>query len=109
MFALEPLIELPIIKDFNVVGLPEWFATCLTMRVRGEGGPLSRIDWPVRTVKRKGDRWRADRRVEVSTRHCSQPIYDWREFAHRNGIAFPLDVERFFPSAQETVSGRIST
>lgn len=96
MFALEPLTELSTVKNVNLVGLPGWFAACLAMRLRGEGGDLSTIEWPVKMVKRKGKggRWRADRRVQVSTRHCSQPIYDWQEFAQRNGIALPKDAER---------------
>lgn len=107
--TLEPLIGLPTMDNFTPVGLPGWFATCLSLRVLGEGGPLSSINWPVKIVKRKGkgDHWRADRRVRVSTRQTSQPIYDWQEFAHRNGIALPKDAERFFPSTESVSSGRV--
>ena len=107
MFTLEPLVEMPTIQNIEFIGLPEWFTTCLTMRIRGEGGDLLLTEWPVKTVKRKVDSWRADRRVQVSTGHCSQPVYDWREFALRNGIALPKDAERIFPPTQETSLGRV--
>lgn len=88
MFALEPLVELHALEEVRVVGCPEWFTQCLEMRLRGEGGRLSKMAWPVR-IRRRRVGFKKYRKVEVSARQCWQPVYHWLAFAERNGIRLP--------------------
>ena len=46
MFNLERFAELTQIPTVKFSGIPKWFAQCLTLRVCGEGGDLSALDWP---------------------------------------------------------------
>jgi len=39
MFALEALCALMPIPDVSVSGVPEWFGTCMEMKIKGNGGP----------------------------------------------------------------------
>jgi hypothetical protein len=76
-------------------GLPEWFAQCLTIRVRGDGGDLSTSKWPTETLNRKKGRFVEPE--QRSTRKDGQAKLNWDLFAKRNGIVMPEDASRFFP------------
>jgi hypothetical protein len=53
MFSLESLAQITGIPSISVDGVPAWFAQCLEMRVRGEGGEIKPLSWPKKTTKRK--------------------------------------------------------
>ncbi|KAF3052857.1 hypothetical protein E8E11_010219 [Didymella keratinophila] len=96
MFNLERFVEEPMhvpIVEFTEV--PGWFAQCLAMRVRGEGGDLDTLKWPTRTLNRKKGRFMEP--WQQSRRRDSQAKLDWMSFARRNGIDMLEDASRFFP------------
>lgn len=101
MFALEPLALFQGIPDIEMRGVPSWFQNCLEMRIRGEGGELRTIDWPTKVVKRKLKGSKKKVKVEVSTRECWQPVFDWNEFMKCNGLLQPSHMNRFFPAPQD--------
>lgn len=111
MFGLESLAALRGIKDVRVTGVPEWFARCLQVCIRGKGGEVVETDWPQVQIKRKvltpeEKTMRYDwqkkkfKTAWVTTRKWWQPVFDWKEFAERNGIEVPEDIDQFW-----TVSG----
>lgn len=102
MFTLEPLISLQGIPNVNIVGVPDWFKKCLEMRMRGEGGELTTLTWPVKLIKRRPDPFKKAKKAEISTREGWQPRLDWREFAQRNSIAVPAHIDIFFPPPQNS-------
>jgi hypothetical protein len=101
MFALESLTALRSIKKVTITGVPDWYAQCLTLCIQGKGGDVPQTDWPLVVVKRtleptksrfrkmKKDAW-------VSTRKWYQPMLNWTEFAERNGVVVPADVDKFW-------------
>ena len=90
MFALESLAALRGIEHVTVVGLPSWFAECLKRCIQGKDGDVQDAKWPRRrVVKNFETAW-------ISTRKWYQPMFDWREFADRNGIATPDDIGKYF-------------
>jgi hypothetical protein len=102
MFNLERFTELTHIPTVEFAGLPEWFAKCLTLRVRGEGGDLNALKWPMETRRTKNGRF--VRPWQGSTRQDWQASLDWMEFAQRNGIEMPEDASRFFPPAEDAAT-----
>ena len=99
MFALEPLVHLrPAlnVREVTVMGIPTWFASCLEMYIRGDGGHVNKVDWPTRPMEIRNKNQQLKREAFVSLRTWHQPVYDWREFANRNGIELPEDVGRFW-------------
>lgn len=101
MFGLESLAELSGIADVEVTGVPEWYAKCLELCVRGKGGLVERTEWPeVRKKKTKKTAWGQVKRGHgtqmVSTRKWWQPVLNWVEFAERNGVETPMDVGQYW-------------
>jgi hypothetical protein len=107
MFSLESLAALRGIKDVNITGVPEWFAQCLQVCIQGKGGEVQETDWPLVQVKRL--KLSAEQRVIrydwerkkikkawVSTRKWYQPVYNWKEYAERNGITVPDNIDDFW-------------
>jgi hypothetical protein len=108
VFVLEPLASLQGIVDVAIHGAPDWLKQCLEMRIRGEGGELKTLEWPAKVVKRKQKGSRKKVELEVSMRKGWQPVLDWRQFAVRNGIALPADIDAFFP-VEQTEEMNVST
>jgi hypothetical protein len=105
MFMLEGLSGLKRqLKKVTVEGPPSWFAQCLVLHLTGRGGPpVSKLSWPTKIKRRKithvpsKQKWKFKR---VSTRKDWQPTLDWREYALRNGIELPDDIDRYFPPSK---------
>ncbi|KAF2684388.1 hypothetical protein K458DRAFT_388856 [Lentithecium fluviatile CBS 122367] len=89
MFALEELAALRGIEHVVITGVEEWFAQCLERCIKGDGGDVRELDWPLVEVKRKKDCYSKVKKAWVSTRKWDSPVLDWREFAISNGIQFP--------------------
>ncbi|EAT79883.2 hypothetical protein SNOG_12585 [Parastagonospora nodorum SN15] len=92
MFGLESLVGLTGIKDVTVGGVPEWYAKCLQLCVQGRGGEVKETEWPlvkVKHAKKKKVKW-------VSTRQWWQPVWNWKEFAERNGVEMPENVDKYW-------------
>ena len=97
MFGLESLATLRGIRDVKVTGVSQWFAECLQLCIQGKGGKVQEIDWPVVEItRRKGVKSYRRKKVLVSTRKWHQPTLDWREFAERNHVEVPADVDKFW-------------
>ena len=98
LFTLEPLAKLQSLDGFEFRGCPEWFTKCLSLRKRGKGGPLERLRWPTKSVRLRGEGdFRNAETIEIQTRKCWQPIYDWRVFAVRNDVLIPEKDFECFP------------
>jgi hypothetical protein len=105
MFDLEVLSGLKRqLKKVTIEGPPSWFAQCLVLHLTGRGGPpVSTLSWPTKLKRRKTTRvpskqkWKFKR---VTTRQFWQPTLDWREYALRNGIELPDDIDRYFPPSR---------
>ncbi|KAH3952311.1 hypothetical protein HBH53_049740 [Parastagonospora nodorum] len=92
MFGLESLVGLTGIKDVTVGGVPEWYAKCLQLCVQGRGSEVKETEWPlvkVKHAKKKKVKW-------VSTRQWWQPVWNWKEFAERNGVEMPENVDKYW-------------
>ncbi|KAF1843418.1 uncharacterized protein K460DRAFT_418481 [Cucurbitaria berberidis CBS 394.84] len=96
MFIFEALTELRhngTVKKVKVTGVPLWFAKCLKASITGRGGDVFQTTRHIRYVKR----WYTCLvRRSLLTDFYDEPIYDWKEFAERNGIAVPADIGRFW-------------
>ncbi|KAF2125127.1 hypothetical protein P153DRAFT_253500, partial [Dothidotthia symphoricarpi CBS 119687] len=93
MFALESLAALRGVQNVQITGVPDWFARCLQLCIRGRGGDVREVVWPVVEVVRKRGVYRKARTKWVTTRKWYQPMLDWREFAQRNGVVMPDGVD----------------
>jgi hypothetical protein len=101
MFGLESLATLRGIKKVTITGVPDWFAKCLALCIQGKGGDVLETDWPLVMKKRKLKttrfRWTEVTKVScVSTRKWYQPMLNWTEFAERNGVVVPADVDKLW-------------
>jgi hypothetical protein len=103
MFGLESLAALRGVKDVSISGLPEWYARCLTLCVQGTGGEVLETDWPLVQVERGarlaspwGQKDTKRKRYMVTARKWYQPMLNWREFAERNEIEVPADIDKFW-------------
>jgi hypothetical protein len=97
MFGLESLSSLRGIKDVKITGLPEWYTKCLQLSIQGKGGDVEETDWPLvgtrRRIKANSTQWK---KQQVSTRKWHQPTLNWKEFAERNGVSIPDDIDKFW-------------
>jgi hypothetical protein len=97
MFGLESLAYLRGIKDVEITGLPEWYTKCLQLSIQGRGGGVEKIDWPLvefrRRAKGNSTQWK---KYLVSARKWHQPTLNWKEFAERNEITTPADIEDLY-------------
>lgn len=96
MFGLESLAVLRGIEEVEVAGVPEWYAKCLELCIQGKGGDVEEINYPLVEIKRTKGWGGPKRKVWVSTKKWYQPALNWKEFAERNGIGVPEDIERFW-------------
>lgn len=101
MFGLESLATLRGIKDVEVKGVPDWFSQCMQLCVQGKGGEVQETDWPLVKVKRSASNsgWAKKKKTKqswVSTRKWYQPTLNWKEFAERNNIELPEDVDKYW-------------
>ncbi|KAF1913132.1 hypothetical protein BDU57DRAFT_345685 [Ampelomyces quisqualis] len=106
IFGLESLAALKGISNVVISGVPEWYAQCLTLCIqgKGKGGHVKNLEWPEVEVKKKKKKKPnsyksgSDRpyRSWVSTRKWWQPLLDWKEFAERNGIKLPENIEEYW-------------
>lgn len=104
MFGLDSLAELRGIVEIRVTGVPEWYARCLELCIRGEGGEVQRTEWPVVEKKKKkkakktarGQVKRSKGAKMISTRRWWQPVMNWMEFAEKNGLEMPVDVGEYW-------------
>lgn len=98
MFGLESLAALRGIKRVDVTGVPDWYAKCLQLCIQGQGGDVQETDWPLVEVKRQvsGAVTKRYRKVWVTTRRWYQPLLNWKEYAERNGVEVPDDIDRFW-------------
>ncbi|KAF2877586.1 hypothetical protein BDV95DRAFT_481506 [Massariosphaeria phaeospora] len=96
MFALESLAALRGIEEVHIEGVPPWFGECLERCMQGQGGDVLAVEWPDVWVKRKAHPNARPKKRLVTTRKCYQPIFNWKEFAERNGIAVPEDIDKYW-------------
>ncbi|KAL1800673.1 hypothetical protein ACET3X_001015 [Alternaria dauci] len=92
MFGLESLAYLRGIKDVKIIGLPEWYAKCLQLSIQGGGGGVEEVDWPLVEIKPSKQR----KKHLASTRKWHQPTLNWKEFAERNEITTPPDIDKLY-------------
>ena len=101
VFILEPLAALTGIEEVIIGSDPrlDWFMQCLSLRMRGEGGELKKLEWPTKTTRRLRlrDKGKRPRKTTVSTWKPGIPTLDWFDFARRNGIEIPADTEIELP------------
>jgi hypothetical protein len=104
MFGLESLASLRGIKDVRFTGLPEWYAKCLQLSIQGEGGEIQETDWPLIEVTRRTiirNHWNKKKtRHWVTTRKWYQPTLDWKEYAVRNNVPIPEDLDKFWVATE---------
>nr|GFD54037.1 hypothetical protein [Tanacetum cinerariifolium] len=81
----------------EIRGVIDWFKECLEKHMSGEGGNLAAVQWPTKTVTRRAGRMKKKIKTEVSTGEGWQPLLDWRDFAQRNDIELPENIDKFFP------------
>lgn len=101
MFCLETLIPLREagIEKVQVTGIDPWFAECMGLYLGGEGGELKKMEWPVvKGRRRAGPGWDSNRWIPTVyvRRQWWQPVFDWEEFARRNGVGLPEDTGEMF-------------
>lgn len=102
MFVLEVLTGLQGIGDVKILGLQPWFAQCLSLHLTGQGGQaVSKLDWPMRVTRRRRSTFAKFQKTEVTTREYWQPMLNWKEYAVRNGIELPEDIDKYFPQPEE--------
>lgn len=100
MFGLESLASLCGIKNVEITGLPDWYAKCLQLCIQGQDREVNGINWPLIEVKRRGSKHNARRTSAwVTTRKWYQPMLNWKEYATRNNIPLPGDIEKFWTSS----------
>jgi hypothetical protein len=95
-FALEALAPLRGIEEVHITGVDGWFAQCLQLCVQGKGGDVKDIQYPYVVVKRRKVGTRKTKEQARSTKKWYMPGLDWKEFAERNGIQVPADVDRLW-------------
>ncbi|KAF2733293.1 hypothetical protein EJ04DRAFT_439321 [Polyplosphaeria fusca] len=93
MYGVEPLAQLRGIEQVKVHGLPDWFANCLELCIKGDGGHLLPKKYKAKgklvTYKTHlGGRIRT-KSVQKSAKTWNKPLLDWKEFARRNCIERP--------------------
>jgi hypothetical protein len=99
MFGLESLATLRGVKDVKITGISEWYAQCLQLCIQGKGGEIQETDWPLVEIRRhKGLKPKKGKKTWISTRKWHQPTLNWKEFAERNNITLPADIDRFWAS-----------
>jgi hypothetical protein len=102
MFGLESLASLRGIKDVQITGLPEWYAKCMQLCIQGKGGQVQETDWPrVQVKRRRGGSSTRKKTQWVTLRKWYQPMLNWKEFAQRNDIAVPDDIDRFWEAEDD--------
>jgi hypothetical protein len=105
MFGLESLAPLRGIKDVQFTGIPEWYAKCMQLSIQGKGGEVHETDWPLVQVKRPRNTkkfWSTRKKTKqwASTRKWYQPTLDWKEYAVRNNIPIPDDIDNFWVATE---------
>jgi len=88
MFALESLCLLMHIPKVSVTGVPEWFGKCLEKKIKGMGGDVTKTVWPATLGNGK--------QQPGTARKWYQPVYEWREFAAKNGVEMPEGADGFW-------------
>jgi hypothetical protein len=97
MFSLESLTTLRGIKHVDIKGVPQWYAKCLELCIQGKGGEVQETKWPMVQIKRKKkNMWQRGKTAWVTSRQWYQPTLDWKEFAQRNGVEVPTDVDKYW-------------
>jgi hypothetical protein len=97
MFCLESLVSLRGIEHVQITGLPDWYATCLQLAIQGQGGEVKEVDWPLIIVKRrKKSGTRRYTKYSVTSRKWYQPTLNWKEFAERNNVLVPEDIDKYW-------------
>jgi hypothetical protein len=94
--ALEALAPLRGIKEFHITGVDKWFAQCMQLCIQGKGGDVKDNQYPYVQLKRRKVGTRKTKEYVRNTKKWYMPGLDWKEFAERNGIKLPADVERFW-------------
>jgi hypothetical protein len=107
IFGLESLATLRGIEDVKITGVPEWYAQCLQLAIQGKGGEVLETDWPLVEVKRtkSSTAWtKKSKKAMVTTRKWYQPTLNWKEFAERNKVDIPDDIDKFWGADDETIA-----
>ncbi|KAI2483465.1 hypothetical protein Ptr902_05782 [Pyrenophora tritici-repentis] len=101
MFVLESLASLRGIKHVDFTGLPDWYSNCMQLVIKGEGGDVEMTDWPLMEVKRRTYLLNNRMKVHwVTSRKWYQPTLNWKEFAERNGVDVPEDIDKFWATVE---------
>jgi hypothetical protein len=90
IFATEELIALRGIENVEITGVPAWYAECLRCCIQGRGGDVKKHKYP--RVRKRVDMLMQS----VSAKKCYNPIFDWGEFAERNGIELPDHFSEYY-------------
>lgn len=102
MFVAEPLAALKGLDHVYCAGFDPWFGACLEMCIKGEGGDIKQIDWPVKEIRRRNPTGGKKHPAQISERQWWQPKLDWREFALRNGASYDAAAcDHFFEVVEE--------
>lgn len=101
LFVLEPLAALTGIEEVRITSQwrIDWFTQCLSLRMRGDGGELEELEWPMKTIKRvkPKDQLKRPGKDTVSAWKTGSPTLDWLTYAQRNGIEVPADLQIRYP------------
>jgi hypothetical protein len=106
IFGLESLATLRGIKDVKFTGVPEWYAQCMQLAIQGKGGDVLETEWPLVEVKRTktSNAWtKKTKKSWVTTRKWHQPTLNWKEFAERNKVDIPDDIDKFWGADEQTI------
>ncbi|KAI8931195.1 hypothetical protein NX059_011545 [Plenodomus lindquistii] len=95
MLSLESLASLRGIKNVTISGdVPKWFSKCLELCIQGKGGEVKEIKYPlVEAIRRDKKNKNKPESTWTTTRKWYHPTLDWKDFAKRNDIALPDDID----------------
>jgi hypothetical protein len=98
MFGLESLTELRGIEHVEILGVPEWYKECLELCMRGKGREIGTTEWPLVQVRKKNSRKQEGKGKPtwVTSRKWYQPKLKWKDFAKRNRVAVPEDMDKYW-------------
>ncbi|KAH8729045.1 hypothetical protein GQ44DRAFT_607935 [Phaeosphaeriaceae sp. PMI808] len=99
MFSLESLTALHAIEKVKIIGVPDWFAQCLELSIRGKGGGVLESEWPLvqvrRTIPSKSIA-KIRKNFWVTSKKWYNPALNWKEFAQRNDIDLPENIDEYW-------------
>ena len=90
-FVFEELTNLPKLEKVKAEGMPPWLIQCFEMSISGAMQP-AKLQWPTVHYKHQLDDFKF-----TAMSPADIPALDWKAFALSNGIAFPSEMNQYFP------------